>query len=419
MPSLEVEFCGIRFPNPFLLSSAPPSGTGEMIARAFEAGWGGAVTKTLVLDEKPIRNVTPRLASLSFPGFENEPKKIYALENIELTSDRPFSTWLNEIAELAKRFPKNPVLASIMADAGKKAEWQEMARRLEGAGARAIELNFSCPHGGMPGEAVGCAIGQDVGHTFRITSWVREVVRVPVLVKLTPNVTDVVPIGRAARDAGANGLVAINSVASIPGVDLDTLVPLPSVAGWSAPGGLCGPAIKPIALRIVSELARGVGLPISGVGGIGTWQDAAEFLLLGASTVQVCSAVMLQGVGIVEDMRDGLLSWMEQKGLARIEDFVGLSSKKLADIMQLDRTFRLVSSVNEATCVRCDICFVACRDGGSQAIRVREDRIPVIDETRCSGCGLCVQACPVWGCMSMRPLAAALERTERSLRSER
>jgi len=406
MPSLEVDFCGIRFPNPFMLSSAPPTTTGSMIARAFDAGWGGAVTKTLVLDEKPIRNVTPRLTSLAFPGFEGEPKKIYALENIELASDRPLSVWLAEITDLAKRYPANPVVASIMADASRKAEWQELARRCEGAGARAIELNFSCPHGGMPGTAVGRAIGQDPGHAGRITGWAREVVRVPLLVKLTPNVSDIVVIAKAAKEAGADGVTAINSVAAIPGVDLDTLVPLPSVQGRSAQGGLCGPAIKPIALRLVSELARGSGLPVSGCGGIGTWQDAAEFALLGASTLQVCTAVMLQGCGIVQDMRDGLLGWMEEKGFSKLSDFVGLANGKLTEITELDHATRLVSSVDASTCVKCDICHVACRDGGYQAITVGADRIPIVDESHCSGCGLCVQACPVWNCMTMKARAA-------------
>lgn len=402
MTDLRVSFCGIDLPNPFILASAPPTGTCEMIARGFEAGWGGAVTKTIGLHSEKVKNVTPRITSLCFSSFEGEPKKVYAIGNIELISDRPFSVWIDEIKELRKQYPDRCIIVSIMADGNNKDEWVEIAKSAQEAQASALELNFSCPHKGMAGEAVGRAIGQDPVISARITSWVKQVVNIPVLVKLTPNVTDVVQIGKAVRSAGADGLTAINSVAAIPGVDLDTFAPIPAVFGRGAQGGLGGPAIKPIALRIVSELARDVGLPISGVGGISTWKDAAEFALLGASTFQVGTAVMFNGYGIIEDLCEGLRAWMEDKGFSKISDFVGLANKNILDIMELDRSVRLVSSINRDRCVKCDICFVCCRDGGYQAITVPEDRIPIVDQSKCSGCGLCVQACPVWDCITLR-----------------
>ncbi|MGB9561190.1 MAG: tRNA-dihydrouridine synthase, partial [bacterium] len=242
---LKVNFAGIEFENPFLLSSAPPTNSGEMIARAFEAGWAGAVIKTVVPEGTRIENVTPRFWSLSFPGFEDEPKKIYAFHNIELTSDRNISFWLDEIKILRSEYPNKVVIASIMADGNEKDSWQELARSVEKAGAQMIELNFSCPHGGMPGKCVGKAIGQDPDISKRITSWVRDVARIPVIVKMTPNVTDITVIGNAVKLAGANGLTAINTVSSLAGVNIYTFEPLPTVAGYSAFSGYSGRGIKP------------------------------------------------------------------------------------------------------------------------------------------------------------------------------
>jgi len=397
---LSVNFCGVQFKNPFILSSAPPTTTGEMMGRAFEAGWAGGVTKTLVVDADSIVNVTPRLASLSFPGPTNEPKKIYAFENIELVTDRSFSVWLKEIEELRKKYPEHVVIASIMDDASKPDGWQHMAKKCEEAGAHIIELNMSCPHG-MPERGMGSAIGQNVELAGRVAGWTVEAVDIPVMAKMTPNVTDVGLVAKSCVDAGSQAISAINTVASIIGVDLETLIPKPSVAGYSAHGGLSGGAIKPIALKAIATIAKAVNAPISGIGGISTWEDAAEFLLLGASTLQVCSAVMAQGYGIIEDLLDGLQNYMEDKEFDTIQDMVGLSLEKLIALSDLNRDVRVTSSIKEELCVKCDLCFVSCRDAGYQAITLREDRIPVLDREKCTGCSLCMHVCPVWDCIVM------------------
>jgi len=400
---LSVDFCGVSFKNPFILSSAPPTTTGEMMGRAFEAGWGGAVTKTLIKDAENIVNVTPRLASLSFPGSANEPKKLYAFENIELVTDRNLSTWLQEIEMLRKKYPEHVVIASIIDDVSKPDGWHYVAKKCEEAGAQMIEINMSCPHG-MPEMGMGAAIGQNPELAAKVCGWVAEAVRIPVIAKMTPNVTDVGNVAKACVNAGVHAISAINTVAAIMGVDLESLVPIPNVGGYSSHGGLSGPAVKPIALKAVASIARAVDVPISGIGGIGNWEDAAEFLLLGASTLQVCSSVMASGYGIITDILDGLENYMEDMGFDAVSDMVGLSLEKLVSHNELSRKAKVASSINEALCVKCDLCYVSCMDSGYQAISLKEDRIPVVDREKCTGCSLCQHVCPVWDCISMTPL---------------
>lgn len=399
---LSVDFCGVKFLNPFVLSSAPPTTTGGMIGRAFKAGWAGAVTKTLLVDASTITNVTPRLASLGFKGQAPDSKVNYALENIELVTDRDLSLWLKEIEDLRNKYPDHVVIASIMDDASEPKGWQRLAKQCEGAGAGMIELNMSCPHG-MPERGMGSAIGQDIDLAARVTGWVAEAVDIPVIAKMTPNVTDVGLVAKACADAGADAISAINTVASIIGVDLETLAPLPSVSGYSAHGGLSGPAIKPIALKAVATIAEATDLPISGIGGITTWEDAAEFILLGASTLQVCTAVMMYGYSIIDNLVQGLAGFMKKKGFATISDMVGVSLKKLVPLGELDTKTRLVAHIDNSSCVQCDACFISCRDGGYQAITRGSDKVYKVTEKLCSGCSLCMQVCPVPDCITMGP----------------
>ncbi len=401
--NLSVNFCGFEMINPFMLSSAPPTGAGEMIKRAFTAGWGGAVTKTLGLDKDIAANVTPRLTSLSFPGKADEPKKLYGLENIELITDRPLQTWLDEIKEIKREFPDRLLVASIMAGGNDKAGWQELTNRSQEAGADMLELNFSCPHG-MPEKGMGAAIGQNPEITEQVTAWVVEASSVPVMAKMTPNITDIRVPAKAAIRGGADAISAINTVAVIMGVDLKTLTPLPDVSGKSTHGGYSGPAIKPIALKAIASLASDLDIPISGIGGIETWSDAAEFILLGASTLQVCTAVMFHGFKIIEELEDGLRSFMEDHGFSQIEDFTGLSLSRITEHNSLDRQAKLISSIDKTTCVKCDLCVVSCRDAGYQAITTGDDRIPVVDKNLCTGCSLCAQVCPVWDCIKLVPV---------------
>ncbi len=398
---LSVDFCGVKFKNPFILASAPPTTTGSMISRAFKAGWAGAVTKTLVVDASTIINVTPRLASLGFKDPEKRKKKNYALENIELVTDREFNVWLKEIEELRTKYPDHVVIASIMDDASKPEGWQRMARKCEQAGANIIELNLSCPHG-MPERGMGSAIGQNAELSKRVTGWVAEAVNIPVIAKMTPNVTDVAMVAEACLEAGAKGISAINTVAAIIGVDLDTLVPLPNVSGYSAHGGLSGPAVKPIALKAIASIAKETGAPVSGIGGITTWEDAAEFILLGASTLQVCTAVMFYGYSIVTDLTNGLSQYMKQKGFSSIADMAGASLDKLVSFGDLDNKTRRKAYIDNSLCIQCDACFISCRDAGYQAITRGSDKVYKVTEKLCTGCSLCYQVCPVDGCISLR-----------------
>jgi dihydropyrimidine dehydrogenase (NAD+) subunit PreA len=399
---LTVDFCGVKFPNPFILSSAPPTTTGDMIKRAFDAGWAGAITKTLVREE--IVNVKPRFASLTYPGSPDEPKKIYAFENIELVTDRPLSVWLEEIEDIRKSYPGHVIIASLMDDASNPDGWKEMAKKSEDAGAHMIELNLSCPHG-MPEKGMGSAIGQDPELAGKVTRWVAETVRIPVIAKMTPNVTEISLPAKACVENGAAAISAINTVAAIIGVDLDNFVPKPPVAGYSAHGGLSGRAVKPIALKAIASIGQALDIPISGIGGISTWEDAAEFILMGASTLQLCTEVMVRGYGVVEDLKDGLGNYMEEKGFSSIGEMAGLARKKLKALSDLSKEYKVVSSVDESTCVKCDICYISCQDAGYQAISLRDDRIPVIDEEKCTGCSLCYQVCPVWDCVAMKELS--------------
>jgi len=399
-----IDFCGVHFINPMVLASAPPTTTGAMMGRAFKAGWAGAVTKTLVVDASAIVNVTPRLASLDVPDGTQGARRLFALENIELVTDREFSTWLGEIEELRKKYPEHVVIASIMDDASHPEGWQQMAKKCEAAGAQIIELNLSCPHG-MPERGMGAAIGQHAELAARVTGWTAEAVDIPVMAKMTPNVTDVASVAKACMDAGARAIAAINTVGAIIGVDLETLVPLPSVGGRSTPGGLSGPAVKPIALKAVADIAAATAAPLAGIGGISTWKDAAEFLLLGASTLQVCTAVMTHGVEIIDDILAGLADFAAKRGFSTLAEMVGVSLDKIVPLGALDRETRLVAHIDPETCIQCDQCFISCRDGGYQAVTRSREKVYRVTTNRCTGCSLCIQVCPVPDCIRMQPKA--------------
>src|SRR3954471_24759044 len=323
MPDLSIDFCGVRSPNPFWLASGPPTNTAYQVMKAFDAGWGGAVWKTI---GEPIINTASRYGSID---YKNE--RMIGLNNIELISDRPVEVNLREIAEVKKRYPKHTVIASLMVES-KQQTWHEIVKRAEGAGADLLELNFGCPHG-MSERGMGAAVGQVPEYTRLITEWVKEAARTPVLVKLTPNISDIRTVARAAKNGGADALSAINTINSITGIDLDTFTPRPDVGGQSSHGGYCGPAVKPIALHMVQQIAADayVQLPVSAIGGISGWREAAEFILLGAGTLQACTAPMHYGFRIVEDMIDGLSHWMDSKGFPNLDAFRGLSLRRVTD----------------------------------------------------------------------------------------
>ncbi|HPH26171.1 MAG TPA: NAD-dependent dihydropyrimidine dehydrogenase subunit PreA [Pseudomonadota bacterium] len=396
MADLSVDFCGIKSPNPFWLASAPPTNTGDQIMRAFDAGWGGAVWKTL---GEPIINVSSRYSAVGYRG-----NRMMGLNNIELITDRPLDVNFREIAEVKKRYPKHALIVSLMVES-KRETWHQMVRRAEDAGADGLELNFGCPHG-MVERGMGAAVGQVPDYTCQITEWVKEVARTPVIVKLTPNVTDIVYPARAAQKGGADAVSLINTINSITGVDLDSFTPRPVVHGASAHGGYCGPAVKPIALNMMASVAQEVSIPISGIGGISTWQDAAEFILLGASTVQVCTAVMHHGFRIVTDLMDGLSNYLDSKGMGSVKELCGKSVQRVKRWEELNLNYRVIAAVNQSKCIGCGVCYVACNDGAHQAIGAAPDqrgrtRVEIL-EHKCVGCNLCSLVCPVDDCITMQ-----------------
>jgi len=396
MADLSVDFAGIASPNPFWLASAPPTNSGGQVQRAFDLGWGGAVWKTL---GTPIVNVSSRLGSIDYRG-----QRMVGLNNIELITDRPLADNLREIAEVKRAFPGHAMVVSLMFDT--RAEWIDIIRRCEDAGADGLELNFGCPHG-MCERGMGSAVGQEPAVLRELVGWVTEAATIPVIAKLTPNITDILAPARAAAAAGADAVSLINTVQSLIGVDLDRLVPLPRVGEGSSHGGYCGPAVKPIALRMVAQLARDdqMGLPISGIGGISDWRDAAEFIALGARTVQVCTAVMHYGYRIIDDMIEGLAGYLDSKGMASVGDLVGAAVPGFVEWGDLDLNYHVVAEIDADKCIGCDLCHIACDDGAHQCIHLpgtpAAPRVPWVDEAECVGCNLCALVCPVEGCIEM------------------
>ena len=408
MADLSIDFAGIKSPNPFWVASGPPSNTAHQAHRAFEAGWGGVVWKTI---GEPIVNVSSRYSALTLGGM-----KMAGFNNIELISDRSPETNFDEIAEVKKRWPNHTVIASLMVDTRER--WHEFVKRSADCGADGIELNFGCPHG-MCERGMGSAVGQNPEVAETIVGWVMEAATIPVIVKLTPNITNVVYAARAAKRAGADAISLINTINSITNVNLDTLVPEPFVAGRSSHGGYCGPAVKPIALNMVHACAADsqVGLPISGIGGIGTWRDAAEFVALGSTSLQVCTAIMHYGFRIVEDMKDGLSAYLDSKGLRSLADLRGRAVPQVGDWQQLDLHYKRVARIDYEKCIGCNLCHIACEDGAHQCIdlvdsapyglgpgRVPGKPVPKVREDDCVGCNLCSIVCPVDACITMTPV---------------
>ena len=405
MADLSTAFIGIRSPNPFWLASAPPTDKEYNVVRAFEAGWGGVVWKTLG-EDPPIVNTCSRYGAVSYNGA-----RVAGFSNIELITDRPLRVNLDEIRRVKRDWPDRALVVSLMVPCTEES-WKAILPPVEDTGCDGIELNFGCPHG-MSERNMGSAVGQVPEYVEMVTAWCKQHSRLPVVVKLTPNITDILAPARAAKAGGADAVSLINTVQSITAVDLDLMAPEPVVDGQGTHGGYCGPAVKPIALRMVGDIARDEvtrGLPISGIGGIATWRDAAEFIAMGAGTVQVCTAAMHHGFRVVRDMIDGLSNWMDTKGYRTVADFQGRAVPNYVHWGDLNLNFKTLARIDQDLCIKCGLCHIACEDTSHQAIAaLRADgkrRYEVID-AECVGCNLCAHVCPVEGCITMQPQPVA------------
>ncbi|MDM8100230.1 NAD-dependent dihydropyrimidine dehydrogenase subunit PreA [Oceanobacillus oncorhynchi] len=397
MADISIDFAGIKSPNPYWLASAPPTNTGYQVQRAFEAGWGGAVWKTL---GEPILNVTSRFGASHFNG-----QRVAGFNNIELISDRPLEENLKEIYETKKLYPDRVIIASLMVEPERE-KWHEIVKRVQDVGVDGFELNLGCPHG-MSERGMGAAVGQHPDLVERTTMYAKEAAEVPVITKLTPNITDITATAKAAARGGADAISLINTINSLIGVDLDTWNTVPNVNGKGAHGGYCGPAVKPIALNMVGECARNpeVNIPISGIGGISTWQDTVEFMLMGAGGVQVCTAAMHHGFRIIEDLTEGLENYLDEKGIDALSDIIGKSVEKYTDWSNLDLNHKVVARINNDVCINCNKCHIACEDTSHQCIDMLTDKegnaILRVREEDCVGCNLCSIVCPVDGAIDM------------------
>lgn len=414
MADIRNNFVGIKSPNPFWLASAPPTDKAYNVERAFKAGWGGVVWKTLGEEGPPVVNVNgPR-----YGAIWGADRRLLGFNNIELITDRDLQKNLQEIKQVKKNWPDRAVVVSLMVPLAEES-WRDILRVVEETEADGVELNFGCPHG-MSERGMGAAVGQVPEYIEMIVRWCKAHTRMPVITKLTPNVTDVRRPARAAKNGGTDAVSLINTINSITGVDLDNFAPMPTIDGKGTHGGYCGPAAKPIALHMVAEIARDTetyGLPISGIGGVTTWRDAAEFMALGAGNVQVCTAAMVYGFKIVEEMISGLSNWMDEKGHATLEDFTGRATRNVTDWQFLNLNYITKARIDQEKCISCGRCHIACEDTSHQAIMKEKDgkrHFEVMDD-ECVGCNLCVNVCPVEDCITMIQLEPGMldERTKK------
>jgi dihydropyrimidine dehydrogenase (NAD+) subunit PreA len=413
MADLSSNFIGIKSPNPFWLASAPPTDKKYNVERAFQAGWGGVVWKTLGSEGPPIVNVSgPR-----YGAIWGADRRLLGLNNIELITDRPLEVNLQEIKEVKRKWKDRALVISLMVPC-EETYWKDILKAIEDTEADGVELNFGCPHG-MAERGMGSAVGQVPEYIEMVTRWVKQYSRMPCIVKLTPNVTSILPPAMAAKRGGADAVSLINTIKSITNVDLDAFSPFPMIDGKGSHGGYCGPAVKPIALNMTAEIARHQetrGLPISGIGGVTTWRDAAEFMALGAGNVQVCTAAMTYGFKIVQEMISGLSQYLDEKEMG-LNDLIGRAVPNFVEWQHLNLNYVTKAVINQDDCIKCGRCYAACEDTSHQAIAMSDDRTFTVKDDECVACNLCVNVCPVDNCITMKtlPEGALDERTGRKV----
>ncbi|MBR9647625.1 NAD-dependent dihydropyrimidine dehydrogenase subunit PreA [Clostridium tyrobutyricum] len=388
MKDLSIKFCGVKCENPFFLSSSVVGSNYEMCAKAFEMGWAGIVFKT-------IGFYVPEEVSPRFDIIGKESTPFIGFKNMEQISDHPLEENLKYMKALKESYPDKVLVASIMGRT--EEEWIELAKLVTEIGSDIIECNFSCPQ--MAENSMGSDVGQNPELVEKYCSAVRRGTSLPILAKMTPNISDMVIPAVASVKGGADAIAAINTIKSITRVDLNNFTPYPIIDGKSSVSGYSGKAVKPIALRFIHDLAKSNklnGIPISGMGGIENWEDAVEFMLLGCSNIQITTAVMQYGYRIINDLIDGLSLYMEKKGFDKLEDLVGIALDNIVPAEALDRSYIIYPKFKNEDCVGCGRCYISCYDGGHQAIKWDyESRKPQLIEDKCVGCHLCANVCPV------------------------
>ncbi|MBD3233987.1 MAG: NAD-dependent dihydropyrimidine dehydrogenase subunit PreA [candidate division Zixibacteria bacterium] len=392
---LRSRFLGVELENPFILSAGPSTDELDITRAGLDAGWAGVILKTTSLPTTDVDLVYPMMSSF------NNGDDILGMGNIDLISIYHLEEIVKRISILKSEYPGKMIAASIMSDS--REGWQTLVRALKDADVDLIECSFSCPQGNV-GEDPGKMLAQSVSATEKVAGWVKEAAEeLPVLIKITPQVTDIVAIAGAILKSKCDGITASNSIPALMGIDIDSLTPIPQVDGYSTYSGLSGGAIKPITLRTIAEISRNfTDATISGNGGISNWRDSVEVLAVGASNIQICTAVMLHGFGIIEDLTSGLDNYLIEKGFNSVTELVGKALPKLVSHEQLPR-HQVRSAVIKEKCIGCGRCYISCRDGGHIAIKWDSvNRLPDIDEEKCVGCGLCLLVQPVDGCLSLK-----------------
>ena len=417
MADLKSNFLGIKSPNPFWLASAPPTDKAYNVNRAFEAGWGGVSWKTLGEDPHVVNVNGPR-----YSAMHSNDRRVVGFNNIELITDRPFQTNIDEMTQVKRDWPDRALIASVMLPMNEES-WAKHIPIIEDTGADGFELNFGCPHG-MSERGMGAAVGQVPEYIQQAVEWCKKYSNIPVIVKLTPNITNIVHPAEAAQRGGADAVSLINTINSIMRVDRDNLTMHPTTDGMGSHGGYCGEAVKPIALNMVSEIARNPetrNLPISGIGGVTTWEDAVDFIALGATNVQVCTAAMVYGFKIVEDLIDGLSQFLDDKNLSSVDQLVGLATPSVTDWKYLNLNHITKAKIDQDMCIKCGRCHIVCEDTSHQAINNNTNGIReyTIKEEECVGCNLCVCVCPVEGCITLEAMTSGTDpRTQKPISHE-